>query len=190
MKYKYQSSYLTRVESNIYQCQNSQKLENTESPNLPNMSQNQNHQKSKEEILLQKLATMSIAEPCNVEFSTLQKLLKESHETIQALSHKEKILEKKLSKALETVDLLKTKIENLEGKEATEKGFQMINQVLPNEMLKKILEKLDIKSLCFSRQTCKLWNDIIIKFKLMEEASSKFIFLCINFSDNTKTHVF
>ena len=189
MKYKYQSSYLTRVESNIYQCQNSQKLENTESPNLPNMSQNQNHQKSKEEILLQKLATMSIAEPCNVEFSTLQKLLKESHETILALSHKEKILEKKLSKALETVDLLKTKIENLEGKEDAREGLPMINQVLPNEILKKILDKLDIKSLCFSRQTCKLWNDIIIKFKLVEEVSSKIIFLCMKLSDNAKTHV-
>ena len=174
----------------LIEGQNSQKLENTESPNLPNMFQNLNHQKSKEEILLQKLASMSIAKPCSVEFSALQKLLKESHETILALFHKEKMLQKELSKALETVDLLKNKIENLEGKEAAKEGCTMINQVLPNEMLKKILEKLDIKSLCFSRQTCKLWNDIIIKFKLMEEASSKLIFLCLNFSDNTKTHVF
>ena len=83
-----------------------------------------------------------------------------------------------------------TKSPYFEGKEAAKEGCPMINQVLPNEMLKRILEKLDIKSLCFSRQTCKLWNDIIIKFKLVEEASSKFIFLCMTLSDSAKTHVF
>ena len=50
-----------------------------------------------------------------------------------------------------------------------------INQVLPTEMLKKILEKLDIRSLIIARQTCMRWKEIIDKFKFVEEASSKFL---------------
>ena len=50
-----------------------------------------------------------------------------------------------------------------------------INQVLPTEMLKKILEKLDIRSLIIARQTCLRWKEIIDKFKFVEEASSKFL---------------
>ena len=50
-----------------------------------------------------------------------------------------------------------------------------INQVLPTEMLKKILENLDVKSLCFSKQTCKHWKDIIDEFELVKKASGKFL---------------
>ena len=49
----------------------------------------------------------------------------------------------------------------------------MINYVLPSEILKKIFELLDIKSLCSARQTCKCWNEIIVVFELVEEAASK-----------------
>ena len=45
----------------------------------------------------------------------------------------------------------------LSGKNFTEKNktiFLSINK-LPPEMLKKIIEMLDIKSLCFARRTCK-----------------------------------
>ena len=49
----------------------------------------------------------------------------------------------------------------------------MINYVLPSEILKKIFELLDIKSLCSARQTCKYWNEIIVAFELVEEAASK-----------------
>ena len=52
--------------------------------------------------------------------------------------------------------------------------FQFINQVLPTEMLKKILEFLDIKSLYFAKLSCKRWKDIIDEFELVNEASSKF----------------
>ena len=52
--------------------------------------------------------------------------------------------------------------------------FQFINQVLPTEMLKKILELLDIKSLYFAKLSCKRWKDIIDEFELVNEASSKF----------------
>ena len=48
-----------------------------------------------------------------------------------------------------------------------------INQVLPTEMLKKILDNLDVKSLCFSKQTCKHWKDIIDEFELVKKASGK-----------------
>ena len=48
-----------------------------------------------------------------------------------------------------------------------------INQVLPTEILRKILQMLDIPSLCVARQTCKRWKEIIDGFELVEEACSK-----------------
>ena len=53
--------------------------------------------------------------------------------------------------------------------------LSLIHQTLPTEMLKKILEKLDIKSLSFAKQTCMRWRDIIHEFELVEKASSKFL---------------
>ena len=50
--------------------------------------------------------------------------------------------------------------------------------VLPTEMLKKILEKLDFKSLVFAKQTCKRWKEIIDVFELDKQASRKFIVFC------------
>ena len=50
-----------------------------------------------------------------------------------------------------------------------------INQVLPTEILRKILQRLDIPSLCSARQTCKRWKDVIDGFELVEEACSKFM---------------
>ena len=51
--------------------------------------------------------------------------------------------------------------------------FPLTNNGLPTEMLKKILEKLDYKSLCFAMQTCRRWKEIILGFQLIEQASSK-----------------
>ena len=48
-----------------------------------------------------------------------------------------------------------------------------INVVLPTEIVKKILENLDYKSLGFVKQTCKRWKDIIVGFKLQKRALSK-----------------
>ena len=48
-----------------------------------------------------------------------------------------------------------------------------INQVLPTEILRKILQWLDIPGLCVARQTCKRWKDVIDGFELVEEACSK-----------------
>ena len=50
-----------------------------------------------------------------------------------------------------------------------------INQVLPTEILRLILQKLDIKSLCYARCVCKRWMEIIDKFELVKEAASKLI---------------
>ena len=47
------------------------------------------------------------------------------------------------------------------------------NKVLPTEMLKAVLEKLDYKSLCSARQICKRWKEIIDGFKLVEKAFGK-----------------
>ena len=49
-----------------------------------------------------------------------------------------------------------------------------INQVLPTEILRNILQRLDIKNLCSARQTCKRWKEIIDGFELVEEACSKY----------------
>ena len=48
-----------------------------------------------------------------------------------------------------------------------------INQVLPTEILRKVLQRLDIPSLCVARQTCKRWKGVIDGFELVEEACSK-----------------
>ena len=55
------------------------------------------------------------------------------------------------------------------------KRGKSINKVLPPEMLKKILEFLDAKSLSFARQSCKRWKNIIDGFELVKQASSKFL---------------
>ena len=49
-----------------------------------------------------------------------------------------------------------------------------INEVLPTELLKKILENLDFKSLGSAKQSCKHWKEIIDVFELKKKALSKF----------------
>ena len=49
-----------------------------------------------------------------------------------------------------------------------------MNQVLPTEILRKILQRLDIPSLCVARQTCKRWKGVIDGFDLVKEACSKY----------------
>ena len=58
----------------------------------------------------------------------------------------------------------------------------MINKVLPTEMLKTILERLDYKSLCFARQICMRWKEIINGFDLVEKAFSKHLEFLIIFN--------
>ena len=63
--------------------------------------------------------------------------------------------------------LLKTRV--IDSPEMT----AMTSKVLPTEMLKAILEKLDYKSLASARQICKRWKEIIDGFKLVEKAFGK-----------------
>ena len=48
-------------------------------------------------------------------------------------------------------------------------NFPSIND-LPEEMMEKIFKKLDYKSLCSARETCKFWMKIIDERKVMEKA--------------------
>ena len=52
-----------------------------------------------------------------------------------------------------------------------------INKVdeLPTEILKKILQKLNVESLFLARQTCRRWKEIIDRFEFLGQASSKFL---------------
>ena len=51
----------------------------------------------------------------------------------------------------------------------------VINFVLPTEILKKILENLDYKSLCVAKKSCHHWKDIIVEFELEKQASGKIL---------------
>ena len=53
--------------------------------------------------------------------------------------------------------------------------IKSINQVLATEILRKILQKLDIKNLCMAREICKRWKAIIDGFQLVEEAAGEIL---------------
>ena len=77
---------------------------------------------------------------------------------------------------MKSLILLKTPRENgTKLEEEKNNALSSINQVLPTEMLKKILEKLNIESLCLAKQTCMHWRNIIHEFDLVKKASSKFL---------------
>ena len=56
-----------------------------------------------------------------------------------------------------------------------EEDICRINQVLPIEILRKVLQYLDFKSLCSAKQVCKQWKEAIDWFALLKEATRKFI---------------
>ena len=49
----------------------------------------------------------------------------------------------------------------------------LINEILPPEIMGKILEMSDYKSLCSARLTCKHWKLIIDSYNSMEKVMSK-----------------
>ena len=59
--------------------------------------------------------------------------------------------------------------------ESNAANLPLINRVLPTEMLKKILEKLDYKSLCNAKHAFKRWKDIIDEFKFVEQSLGKIL---------------
>ena len=61
-------------------------------------------------------------------------------------------------------------------------NFPLVNQVLPTEVLKKILKNLDFRSLCYALQTCKRWKEIIDGFEFVKLSQSKFFLLELKFA--------
>ena len=61
-------------------------------------------------------------------------------------------------------------MENLLVNKVIGNNRSKINEVLPPELLKKILENLDFKNLGSARQSCKYWKKIIDTFKLQNKA--------------------
>ena len=60
-------------------------------------------------------------------------------------------------------------------KAEVKKMLPPINQVLPTEMLKKILGNLDNRSLLIAKKTCRLWRNIIFEFDFEKQTSGKFL---------------
>ena len=60
-------------------------------------------------------------------------------------------------------------------KAEVKKMLPPINQVLPTEMLKKILGNLDYRSLLIAKKTCRLWQNIIFEFDFEKQTSGKFL---------------
>ena len=49
----------------------------------------------------------------------------------------------------------------------------LAQNILPPEMLEKIFKLLNYKEIFLSKQVCKRWKMIIVKFKLLEKASGE-----------------
>ena len=61
-------------------------------------------------------------------------------------------------------------MENLLVNKVIGNNRSKINEVLPPELLKKLLKNLDIKSLISAIQSCKYWKEIIDAFELKKKA--------------------
>ena len=59
--------------------------------------------------------------------------------------------------------------------EIRQKELVVIHEALPPELLLMIFKKLAYKNLVIARRTCKQWKHVIDEFKLVEDASCKFI---------------
>ena len=60
-------------------------------------------------------------------------------------------------------------IEVFSGTDESQEG----KNILPPEMLEKIFKLLNYKEIFLSKQVCKRWKMIIVKFKLLEKASGE-----------------
>ena len=66
-------------------------------------------------------------------------------------------------------------MENLLVHKVTGNNRSKINEVLPPELLKKLLKNLDIKSLISAIQSCKYWKEIIEAFEIKKKALGNFL---------------
>ena len=105
-------------------------------------------------------------------------LLKKTGENVTKLVEENSQEEPNLAKEMKNSILPKSNGKRgLKLSERKKIEHSSINKVdeLPTEILKKILEKLDIQSLFLAKQICRRWNEIIDKFEFLELASSKFL---------------
>ena len=51
--------------------------------------------------------------------------------------------------------------------------LSLIHNILPPEMMEKILRLLNFKDICQVQLTCRRWNEIIVKGNLLKKASGK-----------------
>ena len=58
-------------------------------------------------------------------------------------------------------------------------SIPMIN-ILPPELLEKILKLLNFKDTCQANLVCRRWNEIIVKGKVLKKASGKTLLIPIN----------
>ena len=92
-----------------------------------------------------------------------------------------------LSQELKNLLLLKTIGKDGSNRdESNAFDLPLINRVLPTEMLKKILENLDYKSLCNAKHAFKHWKDIIDEFKFVEQSLGKILEFCLLHFKNFK----
>ena len=59
--------------------------------------------------------------------------------------------------------------------EANETDMALIHNMLPTEMLEKILELLNYKEICQAKLICRRWKEIIDKGNLLKKVAGKIV---------------
>ena len=62
--------------------------------------------------------------------------------------------------------------------EANETDMALIHNMLPPEMLEKILEFLSYKEICKDKLICRRWKEIIDKGNLLKKVAGKIVGKC------------
>ena len=63
--------------------------------------------------------------------------------------------------------------------QAKKRRLSDVENILPPEMVEKILKLLNFKDICQAQLVCKRWKDIIVKGNLVKKAAGKMIELCL-----------
>ena len=74
---------------------------------------------------------------------------------------------------IETVNLSKAKISKMV--EVKKMRFSVIHDILPSEMVEKILKLLNFKDICQTQLVCKRWKDIVVKGNLVTKVAGKIL---------------
>ena len=57
--------------------------------------------------------------------------------------------------------------------ESKKMEHSLVHEILPPEMVEKILKLLNYKDTCQANKVCRRWNEIIVKGNLLKKASGK-----------------